>query len=503
MSVLFDCTCRVYGCASQRGGSWPVAHTTYYRHKAAQLLADAGQERQVLPIEEVTEPVYDNVLQDDGYDEEDEGEEEEPMPSILPESFFDLWQQPLYESAVDNADNENIISVGEILLMFFEWMTAYKPPIASTKAMHKVFSVSFPSPNNFPSWHKMHKMLDMMFESGVVQVEMCPNDHIAFADMTHPTLGHYKHAHRTTCPVCNDARYIDNNGKKIAAKVGYYFKLDSYLASIFNKTDTTFLRSRCWDHSTYTFPPGHIRHSRRWHEKMSKNPHINTEPQNQAFVGMHDGIPLFRDKFSVGVVPIALRQANQPDSISKKFSNIHIAALYPCEYWCIDDTTKKACKERHKPAHLGVSLNLHTNTHRIFPIQITRARARVRAGPLMIFLANDLLHWYDGKIVTDHSQPVASPQRTFLCRCVLLGWCADYPGLGEACNFSHHGMGYYACHWCLDKGESPPSLKRMVYSAVRRYFLVSLCVCGVFVTKHTIKFVKKYTIKYTLDVKVC
>jgi hypothetical protein len=143
----------------------------------------------------------------------------------------------------------------------------------------------------------------------VVEVDLCPNDHIAIVDATHPKLiaaGHM-HAHRIFCPHpgCGAARYKpdDGSGRKVAVKKGYYFPIDTFVSSIVRDEHTEEHRK----HTTGEFPPGHVRRSRGFHAKVTGNPYMN-----QAFVGMADGIPLFRSrKTSLGVVVGALRQANR------------------------------------------------------------------------------------------------------------------------------------------------------------------------------------------------
>ena len=120
------------------------------------------------------------------------------------------------------------------------------------------------------------------------------------------------------------------------------------------------------------------------------------------------------------------------------------------------------------PTHTHTNTHTHTHTHTHTGSPTMHAH---KLGPLLIFLANDMNHWYDGKIVTDHTQPINSPSRTFLLRFVLLGWCADYPGLGECSNFSHAAGGHHSCHWCEVPGEYSNGLKRMLYPAIRRYVL--------------------------------
>ena len=122
------------------------------------------------------------------------------------------------------------------------------------------------------------------------------------------------------------------------------------------------------------------------------------------------------------------------------FKNIHLAGLYPCDYYYVDADTGLMARKQHKPTHIN---------------------------PMLMLLVNDLLHWYDGKIVVDHSMDVDDPGREFLLRVVLLFWCGDYPGLGEVTRFKH--CGYDACHWCKDRGQHSKGLQRMVYGRYRRW----------------------------------
>ena len=139
------------------------------------------------------------------------------------------------------------------------------------------------------------------------------------------------------------------------------------------------------------------------------------------------------------VIPIALRQGNQPDHISKKFNKIHLTGVYPCDYWTTAKSTGLPIRQAQKPSSVL---------------------------PLMVVLVDDLLHWYDGKMVEDHTRSPDDPDRNFLLRVVLLFWCGDYPGLGEVTNFSH--AGYNQCHWCTDRGCHSKGLSRMVYGGYRR-----------------------------------
>jgi hypothetical protein len=157
--------------------------------------------------------------------------------------------------------------------------------------------------------------------------------------------------------------------------------------------------------------------------QVTDNPAMAADGRNQGLVGMADGIPMFRDKDSRGVTPIALRTANLPDHLSVKFRHIHLSALYPHDFWRLSEEGSKWERAPRKPKSLS---------------------------PLLHVLADDLLFWEDGQTTEDHSKPVNDPDRIFTLRAILLFWCGDYPGLGETTSFAH--CGHNACHWCKVKG---------------------------------------------------
>jgi hypothetical protein len=176
--------------------------------------------------------------------------------------------------------------------------------------------------------------------------------------------------------------------------------------------------------------------------KVTSNPVMSADPRNQAVIGMSDGIPMFKDKCARSVTPGALRTANLPDHLSTKFKFIHLAFLYPNEFWKIAEESGGARFERvpKKPATLS---------------------------PLIHLLVDDLLFWEDGRNVIDYSLELGDPRRTFRLHTVLLFWTGDYPGLGEATGFAHQGIN--ACHWCKIKGKWTKALHRGEYGGYVRY----------------------------------
>jgi hypothetical protein len=167
--------------------------------------------------------------------------------------------------------------------------------------------------------------------------------------------------------------------------------------------------------------------------------------RNQALVGMADGIPMFRDKQSRGVTPIALRTASLPDHLSVKFRNIHLSALYPHDFWRLSEEGSKWERAPRKPKSLS---------------------------PLLHVLVDDLLFWEDGQTTEDHSKHLDDPDRFFTLRAILLFWCGDYPGLGETTSFAHSGTN--ACHWCWVEGIWGHGVNREAYGEYIRCSLAHM-----------------------------
>ena len=174
---------------------------------------------------------------------------------------------------------------------------------------------------------------------------------------------------------------------------------------------------------------------------MTSNPAMNGDTRNQGLVGMSDGIPLFRDKHSRSVTPILLRTANLPDHLSIKFRYTHLTGLVPNHFWIIGKASGQFERVEKKPKHLCA---------------------------IMHAIVDDLLSWEDGERVEDHSRNMNDNKRFFHLRAMLLYWCGDYPGQGEASGFSHAAMSRKACHWCEDEGQYSGAIKRQKWGSYFR-----------------------------------
>ena len=111
---------------------------------------------------------------------------------------FANWDQPL---AGTSAEDDDDVLLGELLLYYFEWFCVNKENDNSARGVHGLLSMLLPKTAHLlPKWSTLKALLEKCHKENVQAVHLCPNDHIAFIDCTHPKLAHYQHADRTVCP---------------------------------------------------------------------------------------------------------------------------------------------------------------------------------------------------------------------------------------------------------------------------------------------------------------
>jgi hypothetical protein len=170
---------------------------------------------------------------------------------------------------------------------------------------------------------------------------------------------------------------------------------------------------------------------------------MKVDTRNQGLVGMSDGIPMFRDKHSRSCTPLLLRSANMGDHLSMKFRYTHLTGLVPSHFWILGEESKLFERVERKPSTLMA---------------------------IMHVITDDLLLYEDGVMIEDFSKQPNDSSRFFLLRAMLLYWCGDYPGQGEASGFGHAAGGKKACHWCEIVGIKSMAIKRQKYANYFRYF---------------------------------
>jgi hypothetical protein len=167
----------------------------------------------------------------------------------------------IYNDTGTNPD----ITLGELLLVYFEWMSVHKVTNAAAKAVYSLLLMLLPPDTNAGSWALSKKLLQKVCESRVVKIDTCPNDCIAFIDCKHHKLRHYQHSHRRCCPTCGADRWLTTaDGKTRSAKVVYHLPAGPWLRDLFRDAEVApFLAS---DYALQ--PPGHVTRSRGWHKKV-------------------------------------------------------------------------------------------------------------------------------------------------------------------------------------------------------------------------------------------
>ena len=74
----------------------------------------------------------------------------------------------------------------------------------------------------------------------------------------------YQHSHRTRCPKCGTARFIEKKGRVVPRKVIYFTPIKGYLQDLYRRPDLIpYLYTDCGDH-----PNGHVTRSRGWKRKV-------------------------------------------------------------------------------------------------------------------------------------------------------------------------------------------------------------------------------------------
>ena len=159
------------------------------------------------------------------------------------------------------------IILGELMLIYFEWMGSHKVTDACAKDAYTLLNLLLPIGANGGSWTTTRKMLKAIYDRTVVAIDICPNDCISYYDAKHPTMQHYRHAHRTWCPHCGADRHITHkDGTVRVARQGYYLPCGTWFRDLFKidglgpelSTDAAGVR-----------PTGHVSRSRGWNKKVN------------------------------------------------------------------------------------------------------------------------------------------------------------------------------------------------------------------------------------------
>jgi hypothetical protein len=121
-------------------------------------------------------------------------------------------------------------------------------------------------------------------------------------------------------------------------------------------------------------------------------------------------------------------------------AHCHMHLVSASEYWELDPVSNSIRRAIHQPKSLA---------------------------PHMTIIADDLLGGYTrGYEVVDWSRSVNQPDRVFTCKCILLFYTGDYPGISKCsgCKENH-------CHWCTSNPDYDVSISRKNWGTEFRRFL--------------------------------
>jgi hypothetical protein len=188
---------------------------------------------------------------------------ETPPPEDLIFDTLPSWNDKVW---VDDDQAPPDVILGELMLMYFEWMGTFKPPDASAKAVYGVMNLLMPKDANGGSWYQAQKLLTAIYDNTVVAVDICPNDCIAYYDCKHPKMKHYQHAHRTWCPCCGANRRVTHaDGSSRVARQGYYLPCGTWFRDLFKVEG---MPERLSTDNRDNIPSGHASKSRGWKQKV-------------------------------------------------------------------------------------------------------------------------------------------------------------------------------------------------------------------------------------------
>lgn len=379
----------------------------------------------------------------------DSASDEEMSDEELP-GLFDHLPHPgvLFEAPRPDLDDEYndgnrpAITTLEVVAIMLDWMTTYKCSDKSSEDMWRRLRLFLPASIDTSTFNHAKGLVKKHQAMNVQRIEICVKDCIAFWDCKNiPEAKNYRHSHRTQCPVCGESRYIKSDKDTLLPrKVVFFTPIGGFLRSLYRRVDLApFLNSKRDGH-----PLGHTTRSRGWQQKMVDDPLMSEDSRNIALIGTADGVPFFDDKYR-GCWPFIFRVANLPDGLSHLTLNSHVSLLSANEYLSRSPTTGQIQRYVRQPK------SLH---------------------PHLLIIADDLYSAYHvGTRVIDWDCRFGLPERVFICRCKLLFWTGDYPGLALVSGFKHKGK--RPCHWCEIVVEQDKSLQRPVFGQYRRYLPLS------------------------------
>jgi hypothetical protein len=126
----------------------------------------------------------------------------------------------------------------QICCLVLDWISSKKITDAAASMMWDIVVLMMPAEVNVPTWNQIKRALRQAEAGMVERIDICPNDCIAYYNskcLAEP----YRHAHRTKCPTCDEARFVvdPSDGNQRARKVNsrhltpirLYTSVDTYV----------------------------------------------------------------------------------------------------------------------------------------------------------------------------------------------------------------------------------------------------------------------------------
>jgi hypothetical protein len=149
-------------------------------------------------------------------------------------------------------------TVAEVVYACLDWSTRHSATNVAASGVWDFGESLLPEDNNLGAYGDLEKVLKKHRAETVIRVDCCRNMCVAFWDPTHPLLRKdlsLLNAHRTSCPKCNQARYV--YGTKTPVRVFWYLPIKFWLQDLFSKGDL--VPHLFNDKDPSKFPDGHVR----------------------------------------------------------------------------------------------------------------------------------------------------------------------------------------------------------------------------------------------------
>ena len=236
------------------------------------------------------------------------------------------------------AEDENSITVGEVLLIMFDWVAAHKTTNRCTADVWNVLRAVVPPGTNPGTFAMAERILKAHLGDALVRIAVCRFDCIAYFNFKSEPFAHMQYADLQECPMCGAARSVELRGKLVDAKVMYWFPSQRYWEYLFSDRDL--VPHLYNDTSCSVDPVGSLRASQGYFAKVLQNPNISADPRNQAVVLSTDGMPFFKDIKCRSGWPVLMRSAMLPDGLWNAQPYTHMLAFQASDYLDEDSTSK-------------------------------------------------------------------------------------------------------------------------------------------------------------------